>query len=567
MADKRNILEKILGNEGEKQKLIGDEVVSMRSYPSLVKLNAYNGDSRGIRFFQAVILLTFFLFLPFLFFLYLKRYPLIYDGVLDGNIIPIVSYSFGAALLLLSVSVFHPTLTKIWFSILSGLICYFSINAFFYHSFTISSFPAFINNHMTILASLLVVLIMLMTSWLFFRLFFYLGVLVLPVLTGYMLFHLSTVKYPEEHVFNPPMTITDGSTQNTLHIMMGDHISLDYLQEIEPRPVMTGVISSFYNYYNFSLYTKPYAYDNFPYQEITSIFNRRAEQNAIFHKKDSYLVNRNNGIDSYLVQNEYFPFLRYRGYNIHVYQPGPLNYCTFASKSIHRCVSYAPFYSLRNDKASILSSFFNNDVSDKYDIIFALERIFKDVHKDIASSSGKNMFFIDMSALLSPPYRHDENCNTADKEIKGLNGYRRVLSCGYKKLYSLMNSLNNSGALRNTTVIVHGTGGSKLIPINRDLIHSNDKGLELAKDSYNSIFAVRKSTSPKASVQTNCDLTTLLWNETLDTQGSCRPFVLNRFTIESLQNFNAAYSSWLVSPFSIDSDTAFNYFRQWLSRN
>ncbi len=400
----------------------------------------------------------------------------------------------------------------------------------------------------------------------------------------------------------------DGKTQNLIYLILADHGG--YKAETEEwkaafpqskNPIAESnspaFINAFYRSNGFTFY--PSAYLRFPdrYRNVGAALNPSLEDvtSKLFSRDDSSYFVSSAEARVFLLQNDLFKALKDKDYKINVYQTYPFDFCKGFEGQVEKCVTYpAPLGALYqtdlsvSDRVLLLAGHFLNSTPVGKDAIEKMRAkpslsglpfvgnplshslpvgqagVLYRLVKDAEAAKGKNVFFAHLN-LPHYPYMYDENCKLITDPMKWrsrssvgkkdlLDGmqnrqaYMRQLACTYGQLNYMLNDLKESGALKNTKIVIHGDRGDGLQKDER-LTTSMTRiqyQVDRLKRDMTTVFAVYDAQKGKAAVEKGaCDLQTLVNRHVLDVKdGTCLPPDLSKATDPEKE----AVMTWLSEP-------------------
>ena len=402
---------------------------------------------------------------------------------------------------------------------------------------------------------------------------------------------------------------SDEKTQNLIYLILADHGG--YKAETEEwkaafpqskNPVAESsspaFINAFYQSNGFTFYPSAYLRFSDRYRNVGAAVNPSLDEvtSKLFSRDDASYYVSSSDARVFLLRNDLFKAFKDKDYKINVYQTYPFDFCTGFESDVEKCVTYpAPLGALYQtdlsvpDRVLLLVGHFLNSMPAGKKAVEKLrgKPFFADfpfirnplshslpvgqagvLHrlvKDAESAKGKNVFFAHLN-LPHYPYMYDENCklvgdpmqwrsrgSVAPKKdlldaTKNRQAYMRQLACAYGQLNYMLNDLKDSGALKNTKIVIHGDRGDGLQKDDR-LTSSMTRiqyQVERLKRDMTTVFAVYDPAKSKASVETGaCDVQTLVNRHVLDAKdGACLPPDIPQMTDPEKE----AVDKWLAEP-------------------
>lgn len=402
---------------------------------------------------------------------------------------------------------------------------------------------------------------------------------------------------------------SDGKTQNLIYLILADHGG--YKAETEEwkaafpqskNPVAESnspaFINAFYQSNGFTFY--PSAYLRFPdrYRNVGAAVNPSLEEVTpkLFSRDDASYYVSSSDARVFLLRNDLFKAFKDKEYKINVYQTYPFDFCTGFEKDVEKCVTYpAPLGALYQTDLSVsdrvlllVGHFLNSTPAGKaaiekmrakpslagfpfvgnplsHSLPVGQAGVLYRLVKDAESAKGKNVFFAHLN-LPHYPYMYDENCKLVTDPMlwrsrssvnpkkdlldgtKNRQAYMRQLACSYGQLNYMLNDLKDSGALKNTKIVIHGDRGDGLQKDDR-LTTSMTRiqyQVDRLKRDMTTVFAVYDPAKSKASVEKGaCDVQTLVNRHVLDVKdGACLPPDVSQTTDQEKE----AITQWLTEP-------------------
>lgn len=401
----------------------------------------------------------------------------------------------------------------------------------------------------------------------------------------------------------------DEKTQNLIYLILADHGG--YKAETEEwkaafpqskNPVAESnspaFINAFYQSNGFTFYPSAYLRFSDRYRNVGAAVNPSLEEVTpkLFSRDDASYYVSSSDARVFLLRNDLFKAFKDKEYKINVYQTYPFDFCTGFESDVEKCVTYpAPLGALYQtdlsvpDRVLLLVGHFLNSMPAGKKAVEKLrgKPFFADfpfirnplshslpvgqagvLHrlvKDAESAKGKNVFFAHLN-LPHYPYMYDENCNLVGDPMlwrsrgsvnpkkdlldatKNRQAYMRQLACTYGQLNYMLNDLKDSGALKNTKIVIHGDRGDGLQKDDR-LTASMTRiqyQVDRLKRDMTTVFAVYDPAKSKASVETGaCDVQTLVGRHVLDVKdGACRQPDISQTTDPEKE----AIAKWLAEP-------------------
>ena len=329
-----------------------------------------------------------------------------------------------------------------------------------------------------------------------------------------------------------------------IHIILDEHIGINGItQNLPEGRELKKELVNFYQKYGFSVYENAYSHYNKTINSLTAEFNFNTADFDYYHNDFYNFMAKKK----HRVKASYLDKLQDLGYNLSIYQSDYLDFChEVAARS--SCTTYPvvnlklieksslPFYvkienllavlirqsTVISSGYRLLTNFFGIDylrylVSPNVNIS-ALDSISNE-----ASSNNKGVAYIAHVFAPHYPYQYDENCelvhevidyqlprgiiNNEKAQVRRQKNYFKQVRCVYKKLEQLLGSLQNSGILANSIVIIQGDHGSR-ISANSLILKDNLSNLaDITSDEitnhYSTLYAVKM---PNYNLLANNDL-------------------------------------------------------------
>ena len=312
-----------------------------------------------------------------------------------------------------------------------------------------------------------------------------------------------------ENRFDVSGKSNDISLPPYIHIILDEHIGIEGIPPEENKKIeVTNSLKSKYIQNGFQVYGRAYSRYTATKDSFTSFLMLKAIDNPSKYYQ-------RNAETYYLKENKYFEKLSRNGYHINVIQSTFLDLCNKNKNiSIKRCITYdiLPSYSLENRPDSLLLVF--SSVLKKIHIRHLYGKLQQ-------SSLGKSLglpYLVTESAqaaynafpmtlellknvemgnayfvhLLLPhgPYRFNKECSftagrTPSESETKYQHYLEQVACVQSLLDQLLSKLDDNSKFKNSTIIIHGDHGSRVVP--PEGIDSDENFIQ----SFSTFFAVR----------------------------------------------------------------------------
>ncbi len=330
-----------------------------------------------------------------------------------------------------------------------------------------------------------------------------------------------------------------------LYIIFDEHMGIKWApEEIHAEKIAKQKMFSFYDKFNFTLFTNAYSLYFKTGDSISNVLNFK--QNSL---KNYYFPDDQ---DRKLVNNKVFDILEKKGYQIRIYQSNYIDFCSPDISNIEFCSEYQPnrISDLHNSKflniykmLLIVGHYLKSPPKTQL-ISYIIKRIrkyfvrpylsqylgripilslkirppwstwnnidiFNQLKEDVNRFPRGRAFFVH---LLTPhyPYIYDADGNLIMDPRKWLgpvrwygtkkdptyeeryNQYYEQVTSLYKSLDNWFTNLQKMGLLDDAIIIFHGDHGSRIYEKHPDISKvSNPKWDRTLKDGYSTLFAVK----------------------------------------------------------------------------
>lgn len=270
-----------------------------------------------------------------------------------------------------------------------------------------------------------------------------------------------------------------------IHIFFDQHIGVEGLNSddnAETAKYKKALISQYVDN-GFDVYGRAYSHHNKSMYSFPSFMNfYNGEQPGLFTKEKKF--------GAKLTQNKLFDLLTKRGYRIHLYQTDYVEMCSPEKYNHYKCETY------------IMDRLYDESLPYREKIIIVLDELAKrfmiktiwrklsvhpewpNLHADRFSSeslnkieqlkedvknSGRGQAFFSHIMLPHHPYHFDSQCQftrivpTIDEDREEQGYYLEQMKCLHKKMKEFILSMKKNGIFEDSTIIIHGDHGSRII--------------------------------------------------------------------------------------------------------
>ncbi|MBX7147980.1 sulfatase-like hydrolase/transferase [bacterium] len=357
---------------------------------------------------------------------------------------------------------------------------------------------------------------------------------------------------------------TLGDNDLVVYIILDEHLGVDgFPKALSSSFKRSESVSNFFTQRQFTVFTKAYSPYFYTENAIPAILNISYPTMDGF-----YLASEKRDIDDRSLKENYlFKYFSKKDYQISVYQPNYLDFCT--DKNVDFCFRYK-----RNSPTTILSQnyslpqnlsvlgslyLYTNTIFYEFNKRFlyadffpirtgpleAMPSLFSHLSADVEIyKTGKHLIFAHILAPHSP-YVYNQDCtalvpsawldrsefnneghlNSEKGYEERYNNYYHQMECTHKQLGLFLENLRAAGLYDKATIVVHGDHGSR---INRAYNPYYDYNSHLTPEdltsSFSALLAIKKPHQMQGGVDVRQnDLISILKTQLYDEVSSDKP--------------------------------------------